>query len=45
LLHKEIFHGQCPFYRAFLSRTSHIGLPVKNQSYAGCGGQGDRGAI
>jgi hypothetical protein len=41
LLHKGILHGQCPFYRAFLGRTSHIGLPVKNQSYAGCAGQGD----
>src|SRR5450759_4776337 len=32
-------------YRTFLSRTSHIGLPVKNQSYAGCAGQEDRGAL
>jgi len=38
LLHKGILHGQCPFYRAFLGRTSHIGLPVKNQSYTGCAG-------
>ena len=50
LLHKGILHGQCPFYRAFLFyrvfllRTSHIGLPVKNQSSAGGAGQEDRGA-
>jgi len=31
--------------RFILGGTFSIGLPVKNQSHAGCAGQGERGAI
>jgi len=44
LLHKGILHGRLLPIGRFLRRTSHIGLPVKNQSSAGGARQGDRGA-
>jgi len=46
---KEFFTGsvlsRAFLYRVFLGRTSHIGLPVKNQSSVGGARKEDRGAI